>query len=75
MLLAGDLTVPRVGRSSPPIRFSSVLLPEPGRPHQREELARRHLQMQVLQDVDVLRAAVKHLLHSVDVGPARRWPS
>ena len=26
------LTVPLVGRSSPPIRFSSVLLPEPDGP-------------------------------------------
>ena len=39
--LAGDAHRPRgSGRSSPPIRLSSVLLPEPGRPHQRQEFAR-----------------------------------
>ena len=35
--------------------------------HQRQKLARRDFQMQVLQHVDVLRAAVKDLLHPIHV--------
>ena len=43
--------VPAVGRSRPPSRFSSVVLPEPAGAHERHEVALVDIEVQALQDV------------------------
>ena len=53
---------PWLGRSSPAIRFNSVVLPEPLGPIKRQKFALRHVEAQVEQHVDLLAAAAKELV-------------
>src|ERR1035438_4156406 len=59
------LTVPRVGRSADEVQQRA--LARTRRSHEGQELARRDIQMQVLQHMDVLRPTVKDLLHPIDI--------
>ncbi len=43
---AGPLDAPAVGSSQPEQRFSSVVLPQPDGPDQRDELAAAHVERQ-----------------------------
>ncbi len=49
---------PPDGVSSPPIRFSSVVLPEPEGTHQRDEVAALDFQIDAMQHLHLLRAAL-----------------
>ena len=53
---------PSLGVSSPPIRFSSVVLPEPDGPISDEVVPFRDIEVDALEDVDALAAALKHLV-------------
>ena len=65
--LARDAHRAAGGAVQPADQVQQRALARTRRPHQRQKLARRHFQMQVLQHVDVLRAAVKDLLHPIHV--------
>ena len=53
------------------MRFSSVVLPRPGRPHEREELGLAHVEREVAEDVDRLGAAGERLVQVADLERAR----
>ena len=65
---------PRVGVSSPPMQVQQRRLAGPRRPHQREELAWRNIEVDALQDVDALAAAVIDLVE-VRMRHERVWAS
>jgi hypothetical protein len=47
---------PAVGESSPPIRLSRVVLPEPDGPHERHEIAPGDVEVDAVQHLDALAA-------------------
>ena len=59
--------LPPDGASRPPIRLSSVVLPEPDGPHQREEVALRDVEVDVVQHLDLLLAALVDLREVADL--------
>ena len=54
--------VPSVGRSSPAMRFSSVVLPDPDGPMSARNSAARHVEGEPLEHVDALAAAGERLV-------------
>ena len=65
--LAGDAHRAFGGPVQPADQVQQRALARARRPHQRQKFARRHLQMQVRQHVNVFRAAMEDLLHAIDV--------
>ena len=53
------------------MRFSSVVLPRPGRPHEREELGLADVEGEVVEDVDRFAAAGERLVQVADLQRAR----
>ena len=57
---------PWLGVSSPAIRFNSVVLPEPLGPIRPRNVALRHVEVDAVEDVEPLRAAVKELVDAFE---------